>query len=489
MEYRDIRNVVDAAIRASTSDLENRLAEPASNYSDRARAVMFAELDRRTSAKPGPNDAFLTAELIALASQIDVPVVPLSVSLAALSTYIEAVCTHDRVFVRKRKFSSQRATTIEHCTTGSDVQRDIAALWNAPGQLGIDSLVGGSLSSFVEDTADAATAEGLDGGQVEFPGAFSPSSHMGDQGRVLLDAGGLEALKYIYFLSGMSESIRLSSFSDLDAAAQALARHDSPPHEFSTTDSRAAWFVHDHIYETQHRIPHYPDIVTHSYAAPFLRAIEPLHHLPTERFKQLCSEWKISADELLRATGSREQALPPLLTIVLDRARSIQDIPAQIGRLRNECEEIREIGRRYIRYLEFSQNARERADVVREFDQSWNLASKRIRKGGKRAQEISFSTKDAVEAGLDVLVKQDVTKAAAVAGAVWDQLVDHRTYPIVRAYTSVAATMDEFSEGHTKIETLFGRPLDKDGIQKLDAIRSGLDAVSRYSRFPPDRRL
>lgn len=103
-------------------------------------------------------------------------------------------------------------------------------------------------------------------------------------------------------------------------------------------------------------------------------------HTPSiSLYTQLANIHNVRVEELLKYRGYREIPIPPLASILLSRCKAHTDIPAQLKKLRSEFQDLRDAGRLHEQRLENASSIGEQLDIMAEFDELWDVFSKKTK--------------------------------------------------------------------------------------------------------------
>jgi hypothetical protein len=109
--------------------------------------------------------------------------------------------------------------------------------------------------------------------------------------------------------------------------------------------------------------------------ASFFAATTPSRSL----YEKLAEIHNVKVEALLKYRGYRQIPIPPLASILLSRCKARTDIPTQMKQIRSEFQDLRDAGRAHERRLESASSLGEQLDAMAEFDEFWDVFSKKTK--------------------------------------------------------------------------------------------------------------
>ena len=124
--------------------------------------------------------------------------------------------------------------------------------------------------------------------------------------------------------------------------------------------------------------------------------------------------------------------LPPLTTILLQRCRTLEDLPTELIKLRAEFENLRESLTKYQKSYEEAATIKDKLELKREFQNSVDLLMQKVTRGKKRIMKTIIDF--AVDQSDSMIRKDFVGPTKTVLGKLVEYVYDRRIYPWVNSF-------------------------------------------------------
>lgn len=144
---------------------------------------------------------------------------------------------------------------------------------------------------------------------------------------------------------------------------------------------------------------------------------EPRTIISRELYSQVDEKFKVDVSRVHRVMGTHHVYTPPLLTILLDRCRTRQDLPQQLCRLRAEFSDLRETLSEYETELRQAESLSERLGILEELEEGQRRLAAKI---SKRKH------KSLVRRVWDIIKPEGVRAKLTKAGDAVIERIDHR---------------------------------------------------------------
>jgi hypothetical protein len=125
-------------------------------------------------------------------------------------------------------------------------------------------------------------------------------------------------------------------------------------------------------------------------------------------------------------------SLPPLTAILLQRCKTLEDIPTELIKIRDEFKDLRSSLTKYEENYAEAVTLKDKLELKREFENSIKLFMRKVTGGRKRIMKtiIDFS----VGQSESVIRKDFIGPATAVLGKLVEYLYDRRLYPWMNSF-------------------------------------------------------
>jgi len=124
--------------------------------------------------------------------------------------------------------------------------------------------------------------------------------------------------------------------------------------------------------------------------------------------------------------------LPPLTTILLQRCRTLEDLPTELIKIRDEFKNLRDSLTKYQKSYEEAATIKDKLELKREFQNSIDLFMRKVTGGRRRIMKtiIDFAVDQS-----DSVIRQDfIGPAKDVLGKLVEYIYDRRLYPWMNSF-------------------------------------------------------
>ena len=149
-------------------------------------------------------------------------------------------------------------------------------------------------------------------------------------------------------------------------------------------------------------------------------------------YKQLKEVRDKQITELLDLEQPWIYNLPPLTAILLQRCRTLEDLPTELIKLRGEFKNLRESLTKYQKSYEEAVTIKDKLELKREFQNSIDLLMRKITRGKRRIMKTIIDF--AVDQSDSMIRKDFVGPTMAVLGKLIEYVYDRRLYTWVNSF-------------------------------------------------------
>jgi len=147
--------------------------------------------------------------------------------------------------------------------------------------------------------------------------------------------------------------------------------------------------------------------------------------------------------------------LPPLTAILLQRCTTLEDLPLELIKLRNEFKNLRESLTKYQEEYEDADTIKDKIEIKREFQNSVDLFMRKVRGGRKRIVKtiIDFTVHQS-----DSVIHQDFSgPIKATVGKLVEYIYNRRLYPWMNSFLHLYDRSLEIKSEVNIYERIFGK--------------------------------
>jgi hypothetical protein len=149
-------------------------------------------------------------------------------------------------------------------------------------------------------------------------------------------------------------------------------------------------------------------------------------------YKQLKEVRDKQITELLDLEQPWIYNLPPLTTILMQRCRTLEDLPIELIKLRGEFKNLRESLTKYQKSYEEAVTIKDKLDLKREFQNSIDLLMRKVTHGKRRIMKTIIDF--AVDQSDSMIRKDFVGPTNTVLGKLVEYVYNRRLYPWVNSF-------------------------------------------------------
>lgn len=149
----------------------------------------------------------------------------------------------------------------------------------------------------------------------------------------------------------------------------------------------------------RYRIPLYTDILLTPFRASYLKQSS----ISTDIYKIVFEKLKVSVDRICKHLGMKPIYIPPLMSILLGRCRSREEIPDKIIELREEFKGFREMATKYENAICGAPTLGEKIDILDEFEEARTILIEKMNLK-KHHTKIVYRAWDIVKSGKPIQV-------------------------------------------------------------------------------------
>jgi len=149
-------------------------------------------------------------------------------------------------------------------------------------------------------------------------------------------------------------------------------------------------------------------------------------------YKQLKEVRDKQITELLDLEQPWIYNLPPLTAILLERCRTLEDLPTELIRLRGEFKNLRESLTKYQKSYEEAVTIKDKLELKREFQNSIDLLMRKVTRSKRRIMRTIIDF--AVDQSDSMIRKDFIGPTTAVLGKLVEYVYDRKLYPWVNSF-------------------------------------------------------
>jgi hypothetical protein len=188
-------------------------------------------------------------------------------------------------------------------------------------------------------------------------------------------------------------------------------------------------------------------------------------------YKQLKEVRDKQITELLDLEQPWIYNLPPLTTILLQRCRTLEDLPTELINLRAEFKNLRESLTKYQKSYEEAATIKDKLELKREFQNSIDLLMQKVTRGKRRIMKTIIDF--AVDQSDSMIRKDFVGPTKTALGKLVEYVYDRRLYPWVNSFLHMYDESISIESDLNLYKKIFGDVnLDNFGELKLFAQNS-----------------
>jgi len=171
-------------------------------------------------------------------------------------------------------------------------------------------------------------------------------------------------------------------------------------------------------------------------------------------YRQLKETRDKQITELLDLEQPWIYSLPPLTTILLQRCRTLEDLPAELIKLRGEFKNLRESLTKYQKSYEEAVTIKGKLELKREFQNSIDRLMRKVTRGKRRIMKTIIDF--AVDLS-DSMIREDfVGPGKVILGKLVEYVYDRRLYPWVNSFLHMYDESISIKSDLNLYEKIFG---------------------------------